>query len=224
MSGIENVPFPSKGIHLFTHSHITAFLLFITFSLSIVFTLIPVLIINHTDTGLDGAVLIMCIAEFLLAMISYIVYLHRLSEFRFSRFSARQYFRLITIIIALQVSVILLSNSGGYKKISSLLDVTSFITLAFVIPVYEEIFYRGCLFGFICSLYKKDIILPFILCSVVFSLMHTQYMSFIEYALMFAVGLILTHARVISRGLLLPIVLHSTMNACVLIYNYFLSK
>ncbi|NIF59339.1 CPBP family intramembrane metalloprotease [Enterobacter sp. Ap-916] len=224
MSGTDNIPVYSKGLNIFTHSHVTAFYLFITFSLSIVFTSIPVLIINHTDTGLDSALFIMCMAEFLLALISYLVYLHRLSEFRLSSFSARQFICLVTLIIALQISVVLLSTSGFHKKTTVLFDVIPFITLTFVIPVYEEIFYRGCLFGFICSLYKKGIILPSVLCSVVFSLMHTQYMSFIEYALMFSVGLILTHARVISRGLLLPIVLHSTMNAFVLIFNSFLSK
>ncbi|MDR3104676.1 MAG: CPBP family intramembrane metalloprotease [Yokenella regensburgei] len=88
--------------------------------------------------------------------------------------------------------------------------------LTLIIPFYEEIFYRGCLFGGLCSVFRKHIIIPIIFSSLVFSLMHTQFVSVLEYVLMFVVGVIISYSRVVTKGLLAPIAIHSGMNVFVI--------
>ncbi|WP_433977392.1 CPBP family glutamic-type intramembrane protease [Erwinia sp. E_sp_B01_9] len=34
------------------------------------------------------------------------------------------------------------------------------LILVIIVPFYEEVFFRGCLFGGICSFYKKGILFP----------------------------------------------------------------
>jgi hypothetical protein len=95
-------------------------------------------------------------------------------------------------------------------------DVRSILMLTLIIPFYEEIFYRGCLFGGLCSVFRKHIIIPIIFSSLVFSLMHTQFVSVLEYVLMFVVGVIISYSRVVTKGLLAPIAIHSGMNVFVI--------
>ncbi|MFX4315776.1 CPBP family intramembrane metalloprotease [Enterobacter sp. 63] len=96
------------------------------------------------------------------------------------------------------------------------LDAQSFFMFALITPFYEEVFYRGCLFGGLCSVFRKHITIPIIFSSLVFSLMHTQFTSIFEYGLMFVVGVIISYARVLTKGLLVPILIHSGMNIFVM--------
>lgn len=210
--------------HCFMHGRVTTSIFFIIFSLSIIITVIPLYIIRDTNIGIDGAIYSMCSVELLLAVVSYSIFFRRLSGFQLSPFSTRQYFSTFTLIITLQIIYILISGIGLHKSSPVTFDLLSIVTMVFVIPVYEELFYRGCLFGLVSSIYKKGYIAPAILSSIVFSFMHMQFSSALEYTLMFVVGLILTYTRIITKGLLLPILLHSSMNAFALIFNFLLSK
>ncbi|MGU3523723.1 CPBP family intramembrane glutamic endopeptidase [Enterobacteriaceae bacterium C23F] len=219
MFHFDNMRARFSGGHDFAHGFITSVYFIVVFILSFAITSLPLFIINYTKLSLNDAIYLMCVVELTLAVATYGLFLHRLSEFKFSRFSLRQYTYLLITIVTLQFTCIMLSL-GLNKPAVITLDFLSVITLVFIIPVYEEIFYRGCLFGFFCSLFKKGIVTPAILTSFVFSFMHMQFTSGLEYILMFTVGLILAYARIITKGLLLPIALHSTMNAFALTYNY----
>ncbi|WBM72669.1 CPBP family glutamic-type intramembrane protease [Buttiauxella sp. WJP83] len=204
----------TKDMSDFSHGYFTSSIFLTIFILSVAITSIPIYIMGYS--GIESSLYVMFFAELQLAIVSYSVFFRRLSEFHLSGFSARQFFSALTIIIALQVCYMMLQDGSGIN-----LGFLPVVIMVIVIPFFEEVFYRGCLFGFICSIYKKDLILPAVLSSLIFSIMHMQFTSIIEYALIFAVGLILSYARVITKGLLLPMALHSTMNAFVLTANFF---
>ncbi|WP_455816636.1 CPBP family glutamic-type intramembrane protease [Pseudomonas cerasi] len=65
---------------------------------------------------------------------------------------------------------------------------------------------------------------PVVLLSAVFSGMHTEYTSPLDFLSLFLISLILSFARVKSGSLLPSMLLHSVMNAFVIFFNAILSK
>ena len=94
----------------------------------------------------------------------------------------------------------------------------------FVVPFYEECIYRGCLVDFLLLVFKINPVIPVVLTSVIFSAMHTQYSSLLDFSALFAVSVIFSVARLKSGSLLPSIVLHSLMNAFVIVLNFIVSK
>lgn len=93
--------------------------------------------------------------------------------------------------------------------------------LVFIVPIYEEIIFRGCLFNALMYWFNDKVHWTAIILSILFSLSHTQYLDWRAYALLFATSLILTYARVKTKGIYLPIALHMLMNAIVALFSYF---
>ncbi|KKY80310.1 hypothetical protein OA46_20340 [Enterobacter cloacae] len=91
--------------------------------------------------------------------------------------------------------------------------------MVLVVPCYEEIIYRGCAFGFVCSIYKKNLIIPCVITSLFFCLMHGQYYNFLDQAILFIVSMLLLRIRIKSRSLFYPMLVHSSMNAFVILLN-----
>lgn len=88
-----------------------------------------------------------------------------------------------------------------------------------VVPVVEEVCFRGVIMGFFLkeSLIKNEkikIAIALILPSVMFTLLHTQYEYIWTYIQLFIFSLIVSVARLLSNGILLPIALHSFAIAC----------
>lgn len=207
----------AKAVCVYVHSKITGYTLFLIFTASIFISLIPLLILPYH--GVDDSIYAMVIIEFSFSMFCYSLFLFRLFEFRFSLFGFRQYALQMLIIIILQCAYVFYMSTAGVDSVKINYDYKSILSIVLIIPIYEEIFYRGCLFGSVCFLYKKGVILPGLVTSLVFSLMHMQFNSGLEYLLIFVVGIILNYARVLTKGLLLPIALHSSMNAFVIFIN-----
>lgn len=90
--------------------------------------------------------------------------------------------------------------------------------ISFIIPFYEEVIYRGCLFGLINYL-TKNAITSSLATSLVFSLMHAQYNSIAAHVILFFVSMILINVRIKTNGLYSPILLHSGMNMLAIIIN-----
>ncbi|WP_447088386.1 MULTISPECIES: CPBP family glutamic-type intramembrane protease [Enterobacter] len=40
--------------------------------------------------------------------------------------------------------------------------------MTLIVPYYEEIIYRGCAFGIIHSIYRKNLIIPYVVTSLFF--------------------------------------------------------
>lgn len=204
----------NENIALYSHGLITTSVLFSVFILSLLLTFSPSLVVRQY--GVDSAIEAMVIIEFSMALTVYLVYLRKLSEFRFSKFKKIDFILPLSLIIVIQAGYIYFNSKFNGASESLIFDVRSILMLTLIIPFYEEIFYRGCLLGGLCSVFRKHIIIPIIFSSLVFSLMHTQFVSVLEYVLMFVVGVIISYSRVVTKGLLAPIAIHSGMNVFVI--------
>lgn len=204
----------NENIALYSHGLITTSVLFSVFILSLLLTFSPSLVVRQY--GVDSAIEAMVIIEFSMALTVYLVYLRKLSEFRFSKFKKIDFILPLSLIIVIQAGYIYFNSKFNGASENLIFDVRSILMLTLIIPFYEEIFYRGCLFGGLCSVFRKHIIIPIIFSSLVFSLMHTQFVSVLEYVLMFVVGVIISYSRVVTKGLLAPIAIHSGMNVFVI--------
>lgn len=92
--------------------------------------------------------------------------------------------------------------------------------LTFIVPIYEEIVFRGCLFGALKYWFGGRTYPAAIVMSLIFTLLHTQYADWRTLFLLFLVSLTLSIARVKSDGLYLPIMLHMAMNGIVTLIFY----
>ncbi|EFB7621609.1 CPBP family intramembrane metalloprotease, partial [Escherichia coli] len=84
-----------------------------------------------------------------------------------------------------------------------------------LVPVYEEIVFRGCLFNSFKFWFNDNICISAIVTSVIFSALHLQYTDFRTFLMLFLVSLVLISAKIKSNGLLMPILLHMSMNAVI---------
>ncbi|HFO2354191.1 TPA: lysostaphin resistance A-like protein, partial [Escherichia coli] len=82
-----------------------------------------------------------------------------------------------------------------------------------LVPVYEEIVFRGCLFNSFKFWFNDNIYISAIVTSVIFSALHLQYTDFRTFLMLFLISLVLISAKIKSNGLLMPILLHMAMNA-----------
>lgn len=85
----------------------------------------------------------------------------------------------------------------------------------FLVPVYEEIVFRGCLFNSFTLWFHDNIYIPAIVTSVIISALHLQYTYFRTFLMLFLVSLVLISAKIKSNGLLMPILLHMAMNVAI---------
>lgn len=92
----------------------------------------------------------------------------------------------------------------------------STLTLIFIAPVYEEIVFRGCLFNAFQYWFNNKTWLSSVVVSVIFAIMHTQYVDLRTLLMLFLVSQVLIIARLKSNGLLMPIMLHIVMNGTVI--------
>ncbi|EFE08944.1 CPBP family intramembrane glutamic endopeptidase [Citrobacter youngae] len=92
----------------------------------------------------------------------------------------------------------------------------STLTLVFIAPVYEEIVFRGCLFNAFQYWFNNKTWLSSVVVSVIFAVMHTQYVDLRTLLMLFLVSQVLILARLKSNGLLMPITLHIAMNGTVI--------
>jgi membrane protease YdiL (CAAX protease family) len=93
------------------------------------------------------------------------------------------------------------------------------ISYILMVPVYEEIAIRGGLFGAL-TVFSNSKIFSALVTSLIFSLLHTQYSGFKPFFLLYLISLTLVAARVLSKGLLLPVLLHVFMNGIVVNGHY----
>ena len=97
------------------------------------------------------------------------------------------------------------------------------ISRGLLVPVYEEIVFRGCLFNSFKFWFNDNIYTSAIVTSVIFSALHLQYTDFHTFLMLFLVSLVLISAKIKSNGLLMPILLHMSMNAVIAGIQYLAS-
>lgn len=209
----------NKG-NIFSHDKKTALYLFFAIFSSILITSLP--LITTSFIGYEISFSIMVGTEFFLALLFYVYFLRHLPECRYKLHADIRAFK---YSIALFLAILIIqafsyfSRGNVYYNTQANLSIVEILTLVFVIPFYEEIFYRGCLFGFLCSVYKKGLILPSVITSLFFSLMHTQHYDIASQCVLFSISLIFIHVRIKTESLLHTTILHSALNAFVVILN-----
>lgn len=129
------------------------------------------------------------------------------------------------LILFLMQLIISITRDGSIQSVQiSISQVLPLFFAVFVVPFYEECIYRGCLVDFLYSIFKTNLIIPVVLTSVIFSAMHTQYSSLLDFTVLFTISLIFSFARFKSGSLLPSMILHSLMNAFVIALNILISK
>ncbi|WP_072044460.1 CPBP family intramembrane glutamic endopeptidase [Enterobacter hormaechei] len=210
-----------RHVYPFIYSKKNVIVLFIASVISIIITLSPSITLRYLT--LDVSFFLLFIAEFSIAFFLYIFYLRKLDGFKLrpSRDLASIKFSIVVLFVILLVQYnVYLYRDNLYHYGPSHISFIAFIIATFVVPYYEEIIYRGCIFGVFHSIFYKKYIIPCILTSLSFCLMHGQYYNILDQSILFLVSILLLIVRIRSRGLFYPIIIHSCMNAFVLSLNF----
>lgn len=204
----------------FSHNKKISFFLFFSFSISVAITAAPLFLIKSVDP--EKSLLMMFFIELFFSFLVYIALLRHFPIYHLVPERRPTFIRttfILLILITLIQIIVYLYNSNFYHYQTTQLNFISLILLIFIIPFYEEIFYRGCLFGFLCSVCKKNLIIPGIITSLMFCIMHTQYLTFLYQTMLFIISSMLIYIRVKTKSLAYPMILHSCMNALVVFLN-----
>lgn len=186
--------------HVFSHNKKNAIYLLLVFILSFFITALPLAMMQYV--GFDMSFSIMIGIEFVVAVLFYMCIMRSFPEcgftVRIDNKSLKISITLLLTLLSIQTfSYISGNNIYHYEPVRP--SIFSILTLVLVIPFYEEVFYRGCLFGFICSVYRKGVLLPSVVTSLVFSLMHTQHYDIMSQCIYFFMALIFVYVRVKTR-------------------------
>ena len=172
--------------------------------------------------GLDFAYSFVFISEFLVVTLFYLLSLRKLPgckiRIKADADTIRLSSYLFIIIILIQFGVYCYRDHLYHYEPSQLNWIEIFV-MTMVVPYYEEIIYRGCVFGFLCSIFRKNLIIPCVITSVLFCIMHGQYYDVLDQVILFILSLILLKVRIESNGLFYSMVIHSGMNAFVVFLN-----
>ena len=201
---------------------------FSMFLLMVAITFIPALLSNRIDLMNRGLLFPLLYGmEFIIIVPLYYLFFRNKEGLGKGHFFPKAFFILLGTILLLQfVAPYLLgirkAESWTIEQVS--LNHYAFwlgnLPLIFIVPIYEEIIFRGCLFNTFEYWFNENIYGSAVAVSVLFSLLHTQYSDVRSLFILFLVSLTLVAARVKSKGLLMPIVLHMMMNGIVIGTQY----
>jgi hypothetical protein len=191
-------------------------------------TFYPFLISNRIYFYQTGLMLpVLYIVEFVFIFPLYVFYFRKFNGLGRGVICSRHFVIFLFLIIIAQYAGAYILNirkeEGWIVDQESIKGVTfwmNILLLIFVVPIYEEIIFRGCLLNAFIILFKGNIYFSSFLTSVIFALLHTQYTDIRTFFILFMVSLILIGARVTSRGLMMPISLHIAMNGIVIGISY----
>lgn len=206
----------------FSHNKRDARLLLFFSALNIFLVNLPYVTINFIGLGVDDSYNIMLSVQMLMVFLAYRYIIGAMPEFNMKYnlkmdVKNKLYF-LFALIFLVQIFSFLwridIVHSGTLPFSPGLI-----LTLVVIVPFYEEVFFRGCLFGGICSFFKGGVVLPAMITSLIFCLMHMQNYNIIDQLSLFISSMIFVCARIITKGLFYPVALHSGMNAVFLSLN-----
>ena len=94
-----------------------------------------------------------------------------------------------------------------------------YIGVVFLGPIFEEILFRGFLFKGLENSFLGGHGAVFV-SAILFSMIHLQYGVSVILLILFPMAILLGYARLISKGVTLPILIHSINNltACLVVY------
>lgn len=198
----------------------SAIIFLVVVIISTIVTLSPAIMLRYV--GLDAAFSIVFITELLISTFVYCFYLKKIPGciIKISASPASVKFSLISflMIIFIQLAVYCYRDYLYHYEPSQINWITV-IVMTLVVPYYEEVIYRGCAFEVACSIYRKNLVIPCVITSLFFCLMHGQYYNMLDQMILFVVSMLLFAVKIKSRSLFYPILIHSGMNAFVILLN-----
>lgn len=204
----------------FSHNIKVACVLLFSSLVSLLITSLPLFVIQYLS--FDVALFVMFAIECVFVSLLYVVYLRKHPQYTLlpsvNSTSIKKTLIVFVLIMLIQLMVFTAEVHQDLKN-QVQMDFSSLIALVFLIPFYEEIIYRGCWFGFLSSIFKKSTVVPAILTSIIFCLVHTQYNSIAAQFVLFTLSLMIMYIRIITKSLFYPILLHAGMNAFVVLLN-----
>lgn len=181
--------------------------------LSIAITALPLLTTKWID--LEKSLYLMYVTEFILGL-WILIYIYK-SNLRIG--NLKVLLTCLLLILFIQ-AVIYAKREPSFEALHIPNDyIIPYFFAIFVVPFYEECIYRGCLVDFFCNIFKGNLILSIVLSSGIFCGMHTQYTGLLNFAVLFIVSIIFSFSRIKSGSLLSPMLLHSSMNAFVILLS-----
>ncbi|WP_310445888.1 CPBP family intramembrane glutamic endopeptidase [Serratia sp. BIGb0234] len=166
--------------------------------------------------------------EFFIITPLYVIYFRKLDDMGLGHFSFRQFFVFIFLILLVQLAgayILDIRKAENWmmeqESVKGGLFWLNFFLLVFIVPIYEELVFRGCLLTAIITFSRGNIYIASLVTSVLFAMLHTQYTDIRSLIILFLVSIILISVRIISRGVMMPVLLHMTMNGCVMGLAYY---
>lgn len=200
---------------------------FSMFLLMVAITFTPLLFKDNNLITHDMLLPALYVTELIILIPLYFLFFIKRPGLGKGTFNVKVFFPLLAIILLLQF---LAPGLLGIKKTEEwvvtqvTLESYSFwlssILLIFIVPAYEEIVFRGCLFNTFKYWFNENVYLAAIPVSLLFSILHTQYSDIRTLLILFLISLVLIFARVKSNGILMPVVLHMMMNAIIIGVQY----
>lgn len=204
---------------------------FSMFTLSFSITFIPAFLTNRQELISRGLLVpALFLAEFLILVPLYFIFSRKREGLGRGSFRLDVFFTLFSLIMIIQLFVpYLLAVRKTEEWMISQMSFSGAIlwinifSSVLLVPVYEEIVFRGCLFNSFKFWFNDNIYTSAIVTSVIFSALHLQYTDFRTFLMLFLVSLVLISAKIKSNGLLMPILLHMSMNAVIAGIQYLAS-
>ncbi|WP_238446563.1 CPBP family intramembrane glutamic endopeptidase [Rahnella aceris] len=194
------------------------------FLLLIGITFYPRIIPNEVLSANSSLLLpLMYMLEFCCIFPLYMLFFRKLDDMGKGVLSLKQFLVFLLIIVLAQFAggyIMDIRNKENWmveqEVVKGAVFWINFILLVFVVPIYEEIVFRGCLLTALFSLFRGNVYIASLVTSALFAFMHTQYTDIRTLIILYIVSVILIVARILSKGLLMPILLHIAMNGIVL--------
>ena len=197
---------------------------FSMFLLMFAITFLPLFFSQSVGLQAQGFLFpLMFTAEFVVLVPLYYFFFSKREGLGKGTFSVRGFAVLLTALLVVQfVMPWLLGMRQSEEWMTDQVSLSSYalwassLSLIFIAPVYEEMIFRGCLFNAFQYWFNDKTWLTSVVVSVIFALMHTQYVDVRTLLMLFIISLVLIVARIKSNGILMPIMLHILMNGTVI--------
>ncbi|WP_191121322.1 CPBP family intramembrane glutamic endopeptidase [Serratia marcescens] len=197
---------------------------FALFILLVGITFYPIVVPDKVALEQSGLLLIfLYILEFSFIVPLYFIFFRKWEDMGRGYFSVSQFLIFLLIILLAQTAVAYILDIRAAERWvmeqetgKGSLFWLNFFMLVLIVPIYEELAFRGGLLTALLVFFRGNIYIASLVTSFLFAALHTQYTDVRTLIVLFLISIILIASRIISRGILMPIALHMAMNCVIL--------
>jgi hypothetical protein len=110
-----------------------------------------------------------------------------------------------------------------FDKTNLIIRNIDIILSIFYIPIaiiYEEILFRGVIYGFLKKHLRVNTLISLFITSILFSFMHSNSINIIDVLNIFILGMFLNYVYIKKENILYPIMIHFVYNSLILIFLF----